>query len=80
MNTNRCVIKGLKRCPECHSSNIYKRVRRTLEEQGARKGRQIIRKDNDNTNNKDNADDKDDKIKPYRCHKCKYEFYKPVII
>lgn len=70
----RCVIKGLKRCPECHSTNIYKRVRAMLEEQGVKKGRQGAREENNNVNNKDK------KIKPYRCHKCKHEFHEPVII
>lgn len=66
----KCVIKGLRRCPACKSSNIYKRVRSILEEQGVKKGR---------SNRKEN-DCKDKKTKQYRCHVCKHEFDEPVTI
>lgn len=61
----KCVIKGLKRCPMCKSSNIYKRVR-------------IVR--TDRFNRKRNKNFIENVVKMYRCHDCKQEFDVPIIV
>lgn len=59
------MAKGLKRCPSCKSSAIYKRTRAvcTIRDTRKRNGNKIERY-----------------VKMYICQKCKYEFDKPIII
>lgn len=60
----RWIIKGLKRCPSCNSSNIYRRVRTTQIEKGKRKA---------------NKNFVEERAKQYRCHDCKCEFDNPIV-
>ncbi len=71
MNQNRCVKKGLERCPECHSSNIYKRVRTIWNGKESRKKNRAGILDSMKI---------EKNVRTYRCHKCKHEFDKPVTI
>lgn len=64
------IIKGLKRCPSCKSSDIYMRVRtiqriRTIQIEKERR--------------KANYNFIEERVKRYRCHICKYEFDNPII-
>lgn len=58
-------IKGLKRCPSCKYTNIYRRVRAVQIERnkGRKKNKNII----------------EERVKRYRCQKCKHEFDVPII-
>jgi len=58
------IIKGLKRCPSCKSSDIYRRVRTIQIEKERRKT---------------NYNFIEERVKRYRCHICKYEFDNPVV-
>ncbi len=59
------IIKGLKRCPSCKSTNIYKRSRTIKIER--KKGR------------KANKNFIEERVKHYRCQKCKHEFDAPIV-
>lgn len=61
---SKCVIKGLKRCPSCNSSNIYRRVRTVKIEKGRRKA---------------NKNFIEERVKQYRCNNCKHEFDSPIV-
>lgn len=57
--------KGLKRCPFCDSSDLYKRVRATnIEKKGRRKA---------------NKNFIEERVKQYRCCECKCEFDNPKV-
>lgn len=58
------IIKGLKRCPFCDSSNIYRRARIVQFEKGRRKA---------------NKNFIEGRVKQYRCHDCKCEFDIPIV-
>lgn len=62
---DRSNIKGMKRCPSCNSTNIYRRAR-TI-----RFGKDKRRKENKNFI--------EERVKHYRCNKCKHEFDSPKI-
>lgn len=64
----RYVKKGIKRCPNCGSSAIYKRSRQSFLPFGG-KGRCIK-----------SAEQYEDMRKRYKCHKCKKLFDNPLIL
>ena len=64
MVMGRHIIKELKRCPACKSSNIYKRSRTIQFIRDIRKG---------------NKNFVENRVKTYRCNKCKSEFDSPII-
>ncbi len=65
---NRCLVKGLKRCPKCQSSNIYKRIR-TIKIDKERHKRKMGKY-------------KPEKVKTYVCRNCDcgHEFDTALII